>query len=395
MPLGPLRILIILHRPWTRELGLSRCNVDLAEEFRALGHQVDKFDLRDAFPRRTRLGAFFEDALFPRRAVEFVRRHGHEYDVIQAEQGNLPVARGALGYDGVLVSRSHGLAHFYAEWLRERKRRDWRRSEPRGSVAGGALRWMAGRLHGGVEAVNRSFDAADSIVLLNRDELRFAADRLELGRKAVVLPNGLSEECFAALAAEARSPRARLREQHVVFVGHLSERKGLEDFPALVREVRERIPGARFSLLGTGLPADRVHRLFAEQDRPDIRAVERFAPEGLPGLLADATAGVLPSYIEGFPLGVLEQLAAGIPTVAYDVPGSRELLGPLGTELLTPAGDPAALAAQVVRVLSLPEAEYAALVERSRALAAGFRWRDIARDTLAVYESARDRRRTR
>jgi glycosyltransferase involved in cell wall biosynthesis len=390
-----LKILMILDTPWTRELGLSRCSVELAEEFRALGHEVDKFDIRDAFPRQTRLGAFFEGALFSRRAVEFVRRHGHEYDVIQAEQGNLPVSRRTLGYDGVLVCRSDGLVHFYVQWLRERKLRGVRRAEPSGTWLGTALRWMAGRLHGGVEAVDRSFDAADVIVLLNHDELRFVTDRLGHGRKAVLLPNGLSEERFHALASEARSPGARLRQQHVVFVGHLSERKGLADFPALVREVRVRIPEVRFSLLGTGMPAERVVHLFAEEDRPHLRVVESFASGRLPGLLADATAGVLPSYLEGFPLGVLEQLAAGIPTVACDVPGSREILGLFPPGPLTPAGDPAAMAAQVARVLSLPEPEYAALAERSRAVAARFRWRDIARETLAVYQSAGQSRRAR
>jgi glycosyltransferase involved in cell wall biosynthesis len=390
-----LRILMILHTPWTRELGLSRCCVELAREFRALGHLVDKFDLRDAFPRQTKLGAFFEGSLFSRRAVAFVRRHGHEYDVIQAEQGNLPVPRSTLGYDGVLVCRSDGLVHFYEQWRHERKVRGMRRALPRGTAPGRALQWTAGRLHGGVEAVDRSFEAADVIVLLNPAELRFAVDRLGHGGKAVMFPNGLSEECFRDLALQARSQEARLRERHVVYIGHLSERKGLADFPALVREVRARIPDARFSLLGTAMHADRVTPLFADEDHPHIRVVENFAPEELPSLLADATVGVLPSYLEGFPLGMLELLAAGLPTLAYDVAGTRELLGPVGPEALIPAGDPEAMAVQVARVLSLPEPEYAALAERSRAVAARFRWRDIARRTLAVYESARENRRTR
>jgi glycosyltransferase involved in cell wall biosynthesis len=388
-----LRILMILHTPWTRELGLSRCAVDLAEEFRALGHRVDKFDIRDAFPRQTRLGTFFEQALFARRAVAFVRRHGADYDVIQAEQGNLPASRRTLGYEGVLVSRSDGLAHFYVDWLRERKRRGEPQAEPRGTPPGSALRWLAERLHGGVEAVNTSFEAADAIVLLNRDELHFVSERLGHARKAFMLPNGLREERFHALASAARSPEARLREQHVVFVGHLSMRKGSGDFPALVREVRRRVPKARFSLLGTGTSPERVLAVFAEEDRGHVRSLEWFPAEGLPDLLADATVGVLPSYIEGFPLAVLEQLAAGIPTLAYDVPGSRELLGP-ASESLAPAGDPTALAAKVANVLSSPAAEYAALAERSRDMAGRFRWRDIARDTLAVYESARERRRS-
>jgi glycosyltransferase involved in cell wall biosynthesis len=378
-----VRILLILHTPWTRELGLSCCIVELAEEFRALGHRVDKFDIRDAFPRRTRIGAFFEDALFARRAVTFVRRHGHEYDVIQAEQGNLPATKRELGYEGVLVCRSDGPVHLYVEWLRTRKSR---RAVTRGTLAGNALRRLAARLHGGVEAVERSFEAADAIVLLNRDELEFVGGRLGHARKAVLLPNGLSEERFLALASAAESPQARLREQHVVFVGHLNERKGLADLPGFVRSVRERVPEARFSFLGSALPAERVLPLFAAEDRQRLRLVERFAWEDLPGLLADATAGVLPSYIEGFPLGVLEQLAAGVPTFGYDAIGSRELLAP---GMLGPVGDPAALAARVARALSLNEQEYAALADQSRALAARFRWREIARDTLAVYENAR------
>lgn len=386
---------MILHTPWTRELGLARCSVDLADEFRALGHDVDKFDLADAFPRRTRLGELFEGALFARRAVAFVRRHGHAYDVIQAEQGNLPVSRRRLRYDNVLVCRSDGLVHFYVEWLRERKRSGGGRAVRRGHVLGSGLRWAARRLHGGLAAVDRSFEAADLIVVLNRDELRFVIDQLKHGDKAVFLPNGLSEKRFKALAADARPPEERLREQHVVFVGHLSVRKGLEDLPVLVREVRKRIPAAHFSFLGAAMPAESVIGLFAETDRPHIWVTERFAPERLPRLLAGATVGVLPSYLEGFPLGVLEQLAAGIPTIAYDVPGSRELLGRLAPEALTSAGDVPALAAQVVRTLSLSGADYTALAARSRAVADGFRWRDIARETLAAYETARGRRRTR
>jgi glycosyltransferase involved in cell wall biosynthesis len=387
-----LRILLILHTPWTRELGLSRCSVELAEEFRALGHQVDKFDIRDAFPRPTRLGAFFEGALFARRAVAFVRQHGHEYDVIQAEQGNLPVSRQTLGYHGVLVCRSDGLVHFYMQWLRAWKRDRAHGVAPRGTLPGRALRWLAQRLHGGVEAVDRSFEAADVIVLLNPVEFRFVADRLGHGGKAVVLPNGLREEDFRALASASRPPTARLQERHVVFVGHLSERKGMADLPALVREIRERVQGVRFSLLGTGIAAQRVIQLFASEDRANIRVVEAFAPEQLPGLLGDATAGVLPSYVEGCSLGLLEQLAAGVPTVAYDIPGVRELVEPQPLGTLTPPGEPAAMAEQVARILSLSEPEYAALAERARAAAARFRWRDIARDTLAVYEAARRER---
>jgi hypothetical protein len=206
-----LKILLVLHTPWLRELGLAQCSIELAEHFRALGHDVDKFDLRDAFPRRTRLGAVFEAALFARRAVAYV--------------GNLPASKRTLGYDGVLVCRTDGLVHFYVQWQREQQRRSVVTQAARGNPLGRLLRWLAARMHGGVAAVNRSFAAADVIVLLNRDELRFVRDELGHSDRAVLLPNGLSETRLQALASAAQPPEARLRAQHVTRRVHRSSQR--------------------------------------------------------------------------------------------------------------------------------------------------------------------------
>src|SRR4051812_18898120 len=82
----PLKILMIMHMPWTRELGGPRVSVEIAEEMRRLGHVVDKFDVCDALgPRRSKLASYFEQPRFTRAAVRYVRRHGAKYDVIQAE----------------------------------------------------------------------------------------------------------------------------------------------------------------------------------------------------------------------------------------------------------------------------------------------------------------------
>lgn len=38
----PLKILMMLHMPWERNLGGSRVQLELAEEFIKLGHEVEK-----------------------------------------------------------------------------------------------------------------------------------------------------------------------------------------------------------------------------------------------------------------------------------------------------------------------------------------------------------------
>lgn len=60
---------------------------------------------------------------------------------------------------------------------------------------------------------------------------------------------------------------------------------------------------------------------------------------------------VLPSLWEGLPLVLIEAAALGKPIVATSVDGSREIITDGQTGLLVPAGDPAALAAAVRRLL--------------------------------------------
>lgn len=59
---------------------------------------------------------------------------------------------------------------------------------------------------------------------------------------------------------------------------------------------------------------------------------------------------VQPSLREGLPLSLLEAMAAGVPVVASNLPGCRELIGDAG--VLVPPGDPEALASSVGRLIA-------------------------------------------
>lgn len=74
-------------------------------------------------------------------------------------------------------------------------------------------------------------------------------------------------------------------------------------------------------------------------------------PRILPGL--DAFA--LTSRTEGLPLAVIEAMLSGVPVLATRVGGVPEIIRDGETGLLVPAGDDAALAAQVHRLLTQPD----------------------------------------
>jgi len=83
-----------------------------------------------------------------------------------------------------------------------------------------------------------------------------------------------------------------------------------------------------------------------------VRFAGRREQEDVVGLLHLADVFVLPSYYEGFGVALLEAQAAGLPVVAAEVGGVREVLDGGRTGLLVPPADPEALAEAVGRVLN-------------------------------------------
>ena len=155
------------------------------------------------------------------------------------------------------------------------------------------------------------------------------------------------------VAAAARLPA----DVHVLIVGH-GEREGA------LRSQAERLGlGARLHLPGW---------------RDNLGAVH-----------AAMTVFALPSRWEGLPYALLEAMAAGLPCVASDVNGSRDILataaGAPACGLLVPREDPAALAAALSRLLGDPALRAALAEAGPRRVAEEFTLERMLDRTVALY----------
>src|SRR6478672_6956665 len=114
----PLRILAVVNLPWDRKLGAPRVWIELAEQWRAAGHTVDKYCLTDAFPTPSRLSAVgvIRQVLFAYRAARYVQENGTSYDVIDSLLGTLPFSKKRLRFSGLLVARSVGFYRLYEKF---------------------------------------------------------------------------------------------------------------------------------------------------------------------------------------------------------------------------------------------------------------------------------------
>lgn len=383
----PLRLLSVVNLPWDRKLGAPRVWMELADQWRAAGHTVDKYCLTDAFPTPSALRAVsvVRQVLFAFRAARYIRKNGTRYDVIDSLLGTLPFSKRRLRFAGLLVARSVGFYRLY-------EKSDVLAQSRWPGLFGGKLvgrvfhRLVKRRAH---QAAEQSVRHADLLNLANEDEMRSLREEVKSTKRALVLPYGLTPPRRQALGDTALPAEARLAKKKICFIGMWTVRKGAEDWADIIRLIRAEVPDATFLFLGTLTDDAKVlEQLNLTSSCDFVQLVSEYEPEALPDLLRDSTVGVFPSYVEGFGLGVLEQLAAGIPTVAYDVPGPRQILRSIASTALVAVGDTDALAAQVINLLAADLPSYARLREECLAIADRYSWPEIAAETIRTYRQA-------
>lgn len=379
----PLRILVIVNGAWDPRFGAVRVWIELAAEWTKAGNFVEKFCLTDAFPTATTSSALaaFRLLLFPFRAARFVRNNADRFDVIDAHIGTLPFSKQSLRWSGLLVARSVGFYRLYEKFEKTAAKR-WPPLD-KGKLSGRIFYgFFKKRVRVASEA---SVKYCDLLNLPNLDELACVRGEMQLATPAVVQPYGLAPARQRALGSVAHSVENRWRAKKVCFLGMWSARKGARDWGQIIQRIRARVPAARFIFLGT-MVEDHLVLEDLKLGVPDfLELVPQFAPDDLPRLLADCTVGAFPSYVEGFGLAVIEQLAAGLPTVAYDAPGPRDILRDASSELLVLSGDIPSFSEAVAAILERDLASYQDLCQRSANIAERFSWPRIARDTLAEY----------
>ncbi len=170
-----------------------------------------------------------------------------------------------------------------------------------------------------------------------------------------VIPNGTEipsrAACREADRQAARSALGLGEEPVAVYTGRFSSEKGLDTLLAAWRAVLARHPDALLLLLGTGGAFRNVEaELRGIAAGPEYGNSVRFLghTEHVTPYLLAADAFVLPSRTEGMSNALVEAMAAGCPIVASDIEANREILSPNDTALLSPAGDPASLAAAIL-----------------------------------------------
>jgi glycosyltransferase involved in cell wall biosynthesis len=238
--------------------------------------------------------------------------------------------------------------------------------------------------------------SVDLTVFQNADDAReFEGRRIvPHGRTAIIPGSGVRTDIFAPPRSRggevARRAELGLPEEGLVvaMVSRILRSKGVLEFAAAARAVRQVDPGIAFLLVGqvdTGsldvLTADELHEL-------DESVVWVGPRKDVKDILALADVFVFPSfYREGVPRVLIEAASMALPLIAADGPGSRDVVEDGVNGILVPPKDATAIAEGVLRLARAPELR-ASFAARSRDRAVSqFDVSVVAEHTLSLYES--------
>lgn len=239
-------------------------------------------------------------------------------------------------------------------------------------------RWLAARAAAAAQAVVAVSEFSRQEILAH---LGTPPGRVRVVHNGVAAPSCPQPAGEPPLPAASGAPL-------VLYVGALFARRRLPVLLAAFEQVSRAVPEVELAIVGpdrTWPPEDLRGIAEARGVASRVAFLPYVDDRTLAALYRRATVFAWLSEYEGFGLTPLEALAAGTPVVAGDTAVAREVYGDAVRRV--PIGDPGAVAAALVEIVTRREVREA-LLARAGPLLARYTWTRAAAETFAVLRGA-------
>lgn len=269
---------------------------------------------------------FFTNGLRLRRALQELHR-AMPIDVLEGPDAGLAMV--AKSFPATKVIRMNGGHHFFAVTLGN-KPRAWRA-------------WQEAR----------SFACADHLCAVSNYVGEKTRELLKLGDRHIeVLPNPVDVHWFKP------SPTQSEEQGLILFVGTVTEKKGVRQLVEAMPQIVARVPYAKLWIIGRD-SRNAQGQSYTEQLQQQIPASMHahiffkgaIEHDELPPLLARASVCVYPSHMEALPLAWLEGMAMGKAIAASQTGPGAEVIGDGISGLLCDPHNSASIAEKIIRLL--------------------------------------------
>jgi len=252
--------------------------------------------------------------------------------------------------------------------------------------------------------LNFIYIAAEKMTALFTDRYISVADNLivkslaaGIGKKERydTIYSGFAVEEFAAASRRKSEVRYRygFRDDEIIIgkVARLFHLKGHEFLLPAFAAVKKEFPQSRLFLVGDGILKPELEELAENLGvREAITFAGLLSPREIPEAISAMDLLVHVSLREGLPKAVAQALAGGVPVVAFDVDGTREVVIDGVTGFLVPPQDSEKLVAAIISALHNSEKSQAMARAGQQFVLNNFAVNLMVSRIEAVYEKVLD-----
>jgi len=355
-----MRVLWINHRdPRHPQAGgaevrlyeIARRLVKMGHEVTVISEKVDGLPIEDDIEgvRVRRVGG---RATIHILAPLYVKKHGHQYDVIIDDVAHAVPWYSPLVTKTPVVAQIH---HIHQDVLHVEL------PKPLALIVGKA------------EETIRIYKRFIAVSPSTKREL---VERFGISPGAIaVVPNGVDHEKY--------KPGPKDPIPTVLWVGRLKRYKNPHHVLLAFRTVKRKVPDARLVFIGAGEEEPRVRWLAKRLGLTDVYFLGKVSEEEKVKWMQRAWVLVSTSAKEGWGLTVTEAAACKTPAVAYDVPGLRDAVKHMETGILVEPGNVNKLA-ETVSLLLVNGKLREMLADNAYNYAQSFDWKHTAEDFLRI-----------
>jgi len=199
----------------------------------------------------------------------------------------------------------------------------------------------------------------------------------------IVVGNGVDEKFFFPNQKKSVND-----DKYILYTGRMDREKGLFDLVECGRYICNERSDISFIFAGSGRDLNILKhktRKAGLQDR--FIFLGQVDKNHIVKLYQKASIFVFPSYHEGLPTVLLEAMSCGLPIIATDVRGNRDLISQGENGILIPTGEPKKIA-EAINMLLEDEKLRIYLGKNARnTIIEKYTWEIIANKMLRYYES--------